>query len=154
MSKKNYENLPFEFYLRINGNERPIVGRNFNVRGYNPKSLRSMDIKYCVDEVVGMIEGQFRSKSEDYLYRYYNPYSTQNPEDIEVKDLFEEEDVFSFEIKVHGNVVAEKQFSGNWYPPKVRYDVDIRKLIPGIISKIQKTLSSKNLTTEYAGITL
>lgn len=154
MSKKNYENLPFEFYLRINGNERPIVGRNFNVRGYNPKSLKSMDIKYCIDEVVGMIEGQFRSKSEDYLYRYYNPYSTQNPEDIEVKDLFEEEDVFSFEIKVHGNVVAQKQFSGNWYPPKVRYDVDIRKLIPGIISKIQKTLSSKNLTTEYAGITL
>ena len=138
MSKKNYENLPFEFYLRINGNERPIVGRNFNVRGYNPKSLKSMDIKYCIDEVVGMIEGQFRSKSEDYLYRYYNPYSTQNPEDIEVKDLFEEEDVFSFEIKVHGNVVAQKQFSGNWYPPKVRYDVDIRKLIPGIISKIQK----------------
>ena len=71
-----------------------------------------------------------------------------------MKDLFEDEDVFSFEIKVHGNVVAQKQFSGNWYPPKVRYDVDIRKLIPGIISKIQKTLSSKNLTTEYAGITL
>ena len=154
MSKKNYENLPFEFYLRINGNERPIVGRNFNVRGYNHKSLRSMDIKYCVDEVVGMIQDQFRSKSEDYLYRYYNPYSTQNPEDIEVKDLFEEEDLFSFEIKVHGNLVAQKQFSGNWYPPKVRYDVDIRKLIPGIISKIQKTLSSKNLTTEYAGIAL
>jgi len=154
MSKKNYENLPFEFYLRINGNERPIVGRNFNVRGYNSKSLRSMDIKYCVDEVVGMIQDQFRSKSEDYLYRYYNPYSTQNPEDIEVKDLFEEEDLFSFEIKVHGNLVAQKQFSGNWYPPKVRYDVDIRKLIPGIISKIQKTLSSKNLTTEYAGIAL
>jgi hypothetical protein len=154
MSKKNYENLPFEFYLRINGNERPIVGRNFNVRGYNSKSLRSMDIKYCIDEVVGMIEDQFRSKSEDYLYRYYNPYSTQNTEEIESKNIFEDEDLFSFEIKVHGKVVAQKQFSGNWYPPKVRYDVDIRKLIPGIISKIQKTLSSKNLTTEYAGIAL
>lgn len=154
MSKKNYENLPFEFYLRINGNERPIVGRNFNVRGYNPKSLRSLDIKNCIDEVVGMIEDQFRAKAEDYLYRYYNPFTKQSQEDIEVKDLFADEDVFSFEIKVHGNVVAQKQFSGNWYPPKVRYDVDIRKLIPGIISKIQKTLSSKNLTTEYAGITL
>ena len=154
MSKKNCENLPFEFYLRINGNERPIVGRNFNVRGYNPKSLRSLDIKNCIDEVVGMIEDQFRAKAEDYLYRYYNPFTKQTPEDIEAKDLFADEDVFSFEIKVHGNVVAQKQFSGNWYPPKVRYDVDIRKLIPGIISKIQKTLSSKNLTTEYAGITL
>ena len=154
MSKKNYESLPFEFYLRINGNERPIVGRNFNVRGYNPKALRSMDIKECIDEAVGMIQDQFRSKAEDYLYRYYNPYVAQTEEDIVAKDLFEEEDVFTFEIKVHGNIVAQKQFSGNWYPPKVRYDVDIRKLIPGIISKIQKTLSSKNLTTEYAGIAL
>ena len=154
MSKKNYENLPFEFYLRINGNERPIVGRNFNVKGYNPKSLRSMDIKYCIDDIVSMIEDQFRAKAEDYLYRYYNPFTKQSQEDIEAKDLFADEDVFSFEIKVHGNVVAQKQFSGNWYPPKVRYDVDIRKLIPGIISKIQKTLSSKKLTTEYAGITL
>ena len=113
-----------------------------------------MDIKYCIDDIVSMVEDQFRSKSEDYLYKYYNPYSKQNPEDIDVKDLFEEEDIFSFEIRVHGNVVAEKQFSGNWYPPKVRYDVDIRKLIPGIISKVQKTLSNKNLTTEYAGIAL
>ena len=120
----------------------------------NPKSLISMDIKYCIDDIVSMVEDKFRSKSEDYLYKYYNPYSKQNPEDIDVKDLFEEEDIFSFEIRVHGNVVAEKQFSGNWYPPKVRYDVDIRKLIPGIISKVQKTLSNKNLTTEYAGIAL
>ena len=154
MSKKNYENLPFEFYLRINGNEKPIVGRNFSVKGFNNGSLKSMDIKMCIDECVDLIESQFRRKTEDYLYKYYDPYTTQKPEDVDVKNIFEEEDIFTFEIRHFNRVIAEKQFSGNWYPQKVRYDVDIRKLIPSIISNIQKTLSEKNLTTEYAGITL
>jgi hypothetical protein len=131
MANRKYENLPFEFYLRINGNERPIVGRNFGVRGYNPKTLKSMDLKYC-----------------------YNPYEVQNKDDIDRRNVFEDEDLFTFEIKAFGRTVATKQFSGNWYPPKVRYDVDIRGLIPNIISKIQETLSEKNLTKEYAGITL
>ena len=72
----------------------------------------------CIDEAVGMIQDQFRSKAEDYLYRYYNPYVAQTEEDIVAKDLFEEEDVFTFEIKVHGNIVAQKQFSGNTFEIK------------------------------------
>jgi hypothetical protein len=154
MTNRKYANLPFEFYLRINGNERPIVGRNFGVRGYNSQALKSMDLKYCIDEIVSLIETQFKHKSEDYLYRYFNPYEVQNPDDIDRRNVFEDEDVFTFEIKAYGRTVATKQFSGNWYPPKVRYDVDIRGLIPTIISKIQETLSEKNLTQEYAGIAL
>ena len=154
MSKKKYENLPFEFYLRINGNERPIVGRNFGVRGYNPQALVSMEIKECVDDCVLLIENQFKAKSKDYLYGYYNPYEKQFLEDIDRRNVFDNEDIFTFEIKVFGKTVATKMFSGNWYPPKVRYGVDIRNLIPSIISNIQETLSEKNLTKEYAGIAL
>jgi hypothetical protein len=154
MMKKKYENLPFEFYLRINGNERPIVGRNFGIRGYNSQALKSMDFKDCIDEIVGLIETQFKHKSEDYLYRYYNPYEIQNVDDIDRRNVFENEDIFTFEIKVYGRTVGEKMFSGNWYPPKVRYDVDIRSLIPRIISTIQETLSEKDLSKDYAGIAL
>jgi hypothetical protein len=154
MSKKKYENLPFEFYLRINGNERPIVGRNFGIRGYNSQALKSMDLKDCIDEIVSLIQLQFKHKSEDYLYRYYNPYEVQNPDDIDRRNVFDNEDIFTFEIKAFGRTVAEKSFSGNWYPPKVRYDVDIRSLIPKIISSIQETLSERNLSKDYAGITL
>jgi len=154
MIKKKYENLPFEFYLRINGNERPIVGRNFGIRGYNSQSLKSMDLKYCIDEIVSLIELQFKHKSEDYLYKYYNPHELQLSDDIDRRDIFENEDIFTFEIKVFGKKVAEKMFSGNWYPPKVRYDVDIRGLIPKIISLIQDAFSEKDLSKEYAGIAL
>lgn len=154
MTSKKYENLPFEFYLRINGNERPIVGRNFAVKSFNPRSLRSLELKDCIDEIVSLIELQFKNKSEDYLYKYFNPYEVQNNDDIDRRDIFENEDIFTFEIKYLGKEVIKKQFTGNVYPPKVRYDVDIRGLIPKIITLVQETLSDKNLTQEYAGITL
>jgi hypothetical protein len=154
MNKRKYDNLPFEFYLRINGNERPIVGRNFGIKGYNSQSLRSMEMKECIDDCVSVIEKQFKAKSEDYSYKYYNSYEKQNEVDIDRRNVFDNEDIFTFEIRAFGRTVVTKMFSGNWYPPKVRYDVDIRKLIPSIISTIQETLSEENLSKEYAGIAL
>jgi hypothetical protein len=154
MNKRKYDNLPFEFYLRINGNERPIVGRNFGIKGYNSQSLRSMEMKECIDDCVSVIEKQFKAKSEDYSYKYYNSYEKQNEDDIDRRNVFDNEDIFTFEIRAFGRTVATKMFSGNWYPPKVRYDVDIRKLIPSIISTIQETLSEENLSKEYGGIAL
>ena len=154
MNKRKYDNLPFEFYLRINGNERPIVGRNFGIKGYNSQSLRSMEMKECIDDCVSVIEKQFKAKSEDYSYKYYNSYEKQNEDDIDRRNAFDNEDIFTFEIRAFGRTVATKMFSGNWYPPKVRYDVDIRKLIPSIISTIQETLSEENLSKEYGGIAL
>ena len=87
--KRKYENLPFEFYLRINGNERPIVGRNFQIKGYNSSATKSMDAKELIDDVVDLLEQHFRYKTEDYLYRYYNPYEVQNPDDIDRRDIYE-----------------------------------------------------------------
>ena len=58
--KKNYENLPYEFLLLINN--KPIVGRNFSIKGFNPESLRSLELKYTIDEVVEIIRHQFKLK--------------------------------------------------------------------------------------------
>ena len=70
------------------------------------------------------------------------------------KNIYDNEDVFTFQIKVKGKVVAQKIFSGNDYPPKVRYDVDIRSIIPEIIATIQQGLTLKNYTQEYCGYAL
>ena len=152
--KKNYENLPYEFLLLING--KPIVGRNFQIKGFNVDSLRSLEIKETIDSVVDIIEEQFKLKSMTYLWRYYNPYATQTVEEIEEmkKDVYENEDTFTLQIKFKGRVVAQKIFSGNDYPPKVRYDVDIRSIIPEIIARIQNGLTLKKYTKEYCGYAL
>ena len=153
--KKNYENLPYEFLLLIN--KKPIVGRNFQIKGYNPQSLRSFEMKETIDEAVEVIQKQFLLKSRSYLWRYYNPYQPQiinEEEGDNKKNIYENEDIFTLQIKVKGRVVAEKMFSGNVYPPKVRYDVDIRSIIPEIISTIQNGLTLKKYTKEYCGYEL
>ena len=151
--KKNYENLPYEFLLLINN--KPIVGRNFQVKGFNAQSLRSLELKETIDDAIYIIRKQFKERSCDYLYKYYNPYITQPPLDInEKKDIYENEDMFTFQIKVKGRIVAQSIFTGNDYPPKVRYDVDIRGIIPSIIYTIQNGLTLKNYTREYEGYAL
>jgi hypothetical protein len=154
--KKNYENLPYEFLLLINN--KPIVGRNFSIRGFNRESLRSIELKETIDDAVDTIKAQFVSKSADYLYKYYNPHFIQTEEEVleraYVVDIYANEDIFTFQIKVNGKIAAERIFSGNDYPPKVRYDVDIRKIIPEIISIIQTGLTLKNYTKEYCGYAL
>jgi hypothetical protein len=154
--KNNYENLPYEFLLLINN--KPIVGRNFSIRGFNNNSLRSLEIKYVIDDAVDIIKHQFKLKTSDYLFKYYNPYfvysdSVDNVEPHKV-DIYANEDIFTFQIKVKGNVIIEKIFTGNDYPPKVRYDVDIRKIIPRIIATIQNGLVQKNYTKELCGYAL
>jgi len=142
----------FEFILYINGNI--ICQRYFNIFNFNTRSIRSLDMKELADYCVYMIEADLREKAEDYLWGYHNPYVFQKPEEIQVKNVFENEDIFSFEIKIDKKSVAYKPFSGNFYPPKVRYTVDIRKSIPKIIREIQKTLSQKKYETKYLDQTL
>jgi hypothetical protein len=155
MQKKNYENLPYEFLLLINN--KPIVGRNFSIKGFNPESLRSLELKETIDEVVEIIRHQFKLKSYEYLYKYYNPYITQDAQEVEDRskvNIYANEDIFTFQIKVKGKIVAQSIFTGNDYPPKVRYDVDIRSIISEIIYTIQSGLTLKKYTREYCGYAL
>jgi len=141
-----------EFILYINKNI--ICQRYFNVKGFNKKSLNSMDLYYCVNDVVGIIEKDLNNKSVDYLWKGYNPYLKQDEEQIVKEDIYENEDIFDFEIRVDDKVVIAKQFSGNVYQQRVRYSVDIRKLIPSIINRITETLSEEKLDVEYDLINL
>ena len=154
--KKNYENLPYEFLLLINN--KPIVGRNFSIRGYNSDSLRSLELKETIDYAVYLIREQFKGRSMDYLYKYYNPYITQDEKELLQRskniNIYDNEDLFTFQIKVNGKIVAQSIFSGNDYPPKVRYDVNIREIISEIIGAIQQGLSLKKYTKEYCGYAL
>jgi len=75
-------------------------------------------------------------------------------EDRSKVNIYANEDIFTFQIKVKGKIVAQSIFSGNDYPPKVRYDVDIRSIISQIIYTIQYGLTLKKYTREYCGYAL
>lgn len=149
---RKVEKTPYEFYLYINGNI--VCQRYFKVANFNKKSVRSVDIKEMIDSVTYIIQKDLHNKTRDYLYFYYNEYSEQLPEEIDRKNIYENEDFFDVELKIDEKTVIKKRFSGNIYPPKVRYSVNIKELIPEIISIIHDTLCERNLLTNYAGVEL
>ena len=150
--KKKYKTHPYEFLFLINGN--PIVGRNFPINNFNRESLKSYELKETIDDAVGLIQKHFKNKTYNYMDRYYNYFVTSTEEQTEPVDIYENEDFFTLQIKVRGRVVCERIFSGNDYPPNVRYDVDIRKIIPKIIDYLQQGLSMENYTKNYCGYNL
>jgi hypothetical protein len=155
--KKVYKTFPYEFLFLINGN--PIVGRNFPIYNFNKESFKSIELKELVDDCVDILKSHFKSKTYDYMYKYYNPYFYTTAEDnvsteVESKNVYEDEDFFTFQILYNKKIVIEKIFTGNDYPPQVRYDVDIRKILPEIIDQIQQGLNQKEYTKEYGNYEL
>lgn len=151
----------FEFDLLINGNI--ICQRYFNVKNYNREVLKSMDLRRCLDKCVNLINGEgcgwdipaketLRGKTWEYLWKGYNPYQQDYPQPE--RNEGQNEDIFTFQIKVDGRSVMETSFTGNYYPPKVKYDVDIRKTIPKIVREIQTTLSRRDPIMEYGEVEL
>ena len=150
--KKKVEEQRFEFIFYINGNI--ICQRYFHIRGYNDEVRNSMDMKWCIDEVVDRIKDDLTQKTRDFLWANYDPYTPQTKEDIPTKDIFEKKDDYMMEIRVDKKPVAIKEFTGNYFPPKVRYQVNIKELIPSIISDIRDYFSQKKYTTEYDSVAL
>lgn len=147
---KKIEEQRFEFVLYINNHI--ICQRYFNIRDYNEKSIKDLKLmKDLMDTLTGMnndtigrlgiIPNRLKEKSVDYLWNNYNPYVVQTQEDIIIGS--EKEDNFQFEIKVDKVSVAKSEFTGNVFPPKVRYQVDIKEIIPTIMGEIRQFLSQK-----------
>jgi len=59
------------------------------------------------------------------------------------------ENIFKFGLYQGTQPIVEKIFSADIYNPVIRYSVDIRDMIPIIISKLQKTLSRRNIQFIY-----
>ena len=159
-TNKKMEEQRFEFILYINNHI--ICQRYFNIKDYNEKSTNSLEMKMLMDNIVGLNNGNLgkmgiipahlKNRSVDYLWKNYNPYYSQKEDAY--KNIFEKEDIFKFEIRVDKMVVAESEFCGNYFPQQVRYQVDIKEIIPNIISEIKDYLSKKKYTTKYADVVL
>lgn len=165
MKKQQIEPQRFEFLLLINNNI--ICQRFFDIKGYNEAARESYEIKLMMDGLaginidnsglgaMGLIPRFLQSKSLEYLWGYYNPHKPQKEEDILVKNINEKEDNFQFEVRVDGETIASSTFSGSQFPPKVRYSVNIKELIPEIISDIRYYLGKKDgHTKQYGAIKL
>jgi len=149
---KKVEEQRFEFSLFINNHI--ICQRYFNIRDYNEDSIKSLEMKELIDNIVGVNNGTFgelgiiprhlKNKAINYLWENYNPYMPKLEDPTKITS--DKIDDFQFEIKVDKKTVVKGGFSGNLFPPKVRYAVDIKEIIPSIMTEIRYFLSQKNYT--------
>jgi len=139
-----------EFLMTVNNNF--IVQRFFNVKGYNPNSYRSADLIDLVDNFVNELKYNFKMKSVSYMLD--NQYQiTEDPEVLNTS-FTDGPEVFNVYIKNGDKVLYHQVFDAKPYPPKVRYTVDVRPYLKGVLNDLTEVLSSKNLTHEYMGYSL
>ena len=137
------ENQKFEFILKLNDNI--VCQRYFSVKNYVNDSEKSLDLYESVSYMCEDIKDDLKSNTINVLSEYHND---------EMSNIVENEENFTITVKKENRNIIERTFPANVYPPRVRYSVDIRKIIPSLIKEIQETFSEENFSVEYGGISL
>jgi len=139
-----------EFLLKCN--ENIVVQRFFNVRGFNPKAKSSIDLYDYVSNLCRKL--QYDLKMRSVVYMLDNQYEiSENPEVLNTS-YTDGEEKFNLLIKIGDMTICHRVFDAKVYPPKVRYTVDLRPQLKGILSDLTDIFSGKKFNFEYAGFNL
>ena len=147
---KEQDSTKLEFLMMVNDNI--IVQRFFNVRDFNPSAKFSADLIEYLNEFKGMFMNQLKMKTIDYMLE--NSYEIQSNPAVLDTSYTDGPEHFNIFIRQGDMTICHHQIDAKVFPPKIRYTVDIRPHIKSLLSTLTDIFSSKNLTYEYAGITL
>jgi hypothetical protein len=146
---KKFNESPFEFILYINNNI--VCQRFFDIYDFNKDSLKSFELKEMIDNITGTNNGQIgtmgiipnflKQKSVNYLWDNYKPYLQQT--DDFYKGPVKKGDVFKFEFKHNKKVVIASEFPNEFFTLSPKISIDIKEIIPTIMSEIRHFLSRK-----------
>lgn len=137
-----------EFLMMVNDNI--IVQRYFNVRDYNPDAKNSVDFKEYMDELIDTLNYQLKMKAVSYLLE--NQYDITNNPNLLNTSYIDGPEYFNIYLKQGDKLLCHRRFDAKIYPPKVRYTVDIRQTIKGILSELTSLFSAKDLSFDYLGL--
>lgn len=137
-----------EFLMMVNDNI--IVQRYFNVRDYNPDAKNSVDFKEYMDDLIDTLNYQLKMKAVSYLLE--NQYDITNKPDILNTSYVDGPEYFNIYLKQGDKLLCHRRFDAKIYPPKIRYTVDIRQTIKGILSELTSLFSARDLSFDYLGL--
>ena len=137
--------IKMEFLLTLNDNI--VVQRFFNVRNYNPKAGRSVDLIYFMRQVEEDFIDDLKMKTVMYMMDnqeaiYLDPeiLNTSNTDDSEYFNMY---------VKLADDKIFHRIFDAKLYPPKVRYTVDVRPSLKNILKGLTDIFSGENLAYDY-----
>lgn len=129
-TKSTYQ---FDFSLFIN--DKIICQRLFNDYNYKKNHI---DFNVAVDIITvttDLIKDFLKSESIKILWENYDAYNLKKNFHRDQKN-----DLFKVTISFNSKIIATSCIDGYVYPPKGKYYVDIRPIIPIIISNIRFNL--------------
>ena len=146
--KEQQETTKLEFLMTVNDNI--IVQRFFNVRDYNPKAKKSVDLYEYLKDFKERLCNEFKMKSVVYLLD--NQYEIANNPSVLDTSYTNGPEHFNIFIKENDVTVCHRRFDAKVFPPKIRYTVDIRPHIKSLLYDLTDIFSSKNLTFKFAEV--
>ena len=147
---REQESTKMEFLLSLNDNI--VVQRFFNVRGYNPKAKNSIELYEFIAE--------FKEEMQEYLkmktlaYMMDNQDSIMHDPTIMDTSFTDGPEVFNIFIKLGEQTICHRIFDGKFYPPKVRYTVDVRPFLKERLRGLTDIFSDKKLSYNYLELDL
>lgn len=144
MEKRHKQKFDFTLLL----NDKIICQRNFDIRDYNHNCQKSLEIKEMISEAIMVIESQLKNKSLDCLWESYNPFTPKIIPQINPKNI--RSDLFKLNVNMNSEIMVSGCFDGCKYPPKIRYQVNIKPLVP-ILMEIIRLYTSND---EYDVVTV
>jgi len=142
---KEQDSTKVEFLLTLNDNI--VVQRFFNVRGFNPKAKNSMELYEFVSHIKD--ELQYHLKMKTVVYMMDNRDSITNDPSVMNTSYTEGPEVFNIYVKVGDTTICHRIFDGKFFPPKVRYTVDVRPFLKEILRELTDIFSTTKLTYQY-----
>ena len=139
-----------EFLLTLN--DRIIVQRFYNVKGFNPRAKNSLELTEFIKDVKNDLSYDLKMRTVTYMVDNMN--QIIEDENVLNTSMTSDAENFNLFIKVGDETICHRQFNAKLYPPKVRYTVDVRPYLKNILKGLTDIFSDENLTYEYMGLPL
>ena len=137
-----------EFLMMVNDNI--IVQRFFNVRDFNVDARNSIDFHEYMNDLIDKLNHQLKMKAVSYLLE--NQFDITNNPNILNTSYVDGPEYFNIYLRQGDKLLCHRRFDAKIYPPKVRYTVDIRQTIKGILSELTSLFSARDLSFDYLGL--
>lgn len=134
-----------EFLLMCNDNI--VVQRFFNVKGFNKNAHKSEEFYDYIRTFCN--ELQYNLKMRSVVYMLDNQYEISENPDVLNTSITEGQENFNLYIKVGDMTICQRSFDAKPYPPKVRYTVDLRPKLKGILTDLTDIFSDKKFNYFY-----
>jgi hypothetical protein len=117
------------------------------VRGFNQKAKNSVELYETVSQIKDQL--QYHLKMKTVIYMMDNRDAITHDPSIMNTSYTEGPEVFNLFIKVGDTTICHRVFDGKFFPPKVRYTVDVRPFLKEILRELTDIFSTQKLTYKY-----